>query len=292
MRKRILAGMLMLIFCLGMIPVSAYEETEMTEESAEKPFNILLIGVDRRDDSWNGNADVMMLVTVNFDKQTIFLTSFLRDLYADIPGVGVRKLNAACANGGAELCVETIEANYKVDIDNYAMVDFSSMREIVDALGGVDMEISEEERLVSNDYIKVMCEADGVPAEEHLIEAAGLVHMDGYQAVGYARNRYTGGTNDFGRTGRQREIMMGLFEKEESAGMDEMIQSFLEILPFMESDINPLSILALLPKFADIQEFDVEELHIPYDNEYYVQDEILIPTDMDNTISKLKETIG
>lgn len=291
MRKRILAGILMLIFCLGVIPVSAYGE-EDTEQAAAEPYHILLIGVDRRDDSWTGNADVMMLVTVNFEKQTIFLTSFLRDLYADIPGVGVRKLNAACANGGAELCVETIKANYQVDIDNYAMVDFVSMREIVDALGGVDIEVSEEERLVANDYIRVMCEADNVPAEDHLIETAGLVHMDGYQAVGYSRNRYTGGTNDFGRTGRQREIMMGLFEKEESAGMDEMMKSFLKILPLMESDINPISILAMLPEFADIRKFDVEELHIPFDNEYYVQDEILIPSDMGNTISKLKEIIG
>ena len=99
--------------------------------SQKDTYNLLLLGVDRRDESWNGNSDVVLLVTVNKEKKTVYLTSFLRDLYADIPGVGVRKLNAACANGGPELTIQTLEENYHVEIDNYAMVDFNAMIDVV-----------------------------------------------------------------------------------------------------------------------------------------------------------------
>lgn len=290
MKKKILAGILMLMLCLCTVMVSAQEE-ETDSRTAGKTYNILLIGVDRRDDSWNGNSDVMMLVTVNYEKQTIFLTSFLRDLYADIPGIGVHKLNASCANGGAALCVETIRSNYQVEIDNYAMVDFNSMRHIVDALGGVDIEINEDERTVANSYIATMCEADGEPTENHLIQSAGLVHMDGYQAVGYARNRYSGGENDFGRTGRQREIIKKLFEKVETIDAKQLMEALLNVFPYVDSDLDPLALMAMMPDLVKIKDFGMQEQHIPYDDEYYVQNEILIPTDMEATISKLRETI-
>lgn len=154
--------------------------------SQKDTYNLLLLGVDRRDESWNGNSDVVLLVTVNKEKKTVYLTSFLRDLYADIPGVGVRKLNAACANGGPELTIQTLEENYHVEIDNYAMVDFNAMIDVVDALGGVDLEIDEDERVTANDYITCMCEDNGVDPKPYYIKKAGKVHLNGYQAVGYA----------------------------------------------------------------------------------------------------------
>lgn len=290
MRKRICMAIVLVLLLLQAVPAAA-SEILAEESSASEPYNILLIGVDRRDDSWNGNSDVMMLVTVNFEKETVFLTSFLRDLYADIPGVGVSKLNAACANGGAELCVETIKQNYQVDIDNYAWVDFRSMRQIVDVLGGVDVQVDEDERNVTNGYITAMCQADGVEPEEHLITEPGFVHLDGYQAVGYSRNRRSGGTSDFGRTDRQREIIMALFEKEASAGAEELSATLLSLIPYVETDMTPFGLMALLPRLGDVQKFAVQEVRIPYDGEYYVQNEILIPLDMADTIAKLKETI-
>ena len=98
-------------------------------------YNILLIGVDRRDKTWYGNSDSMILLSVNKDTKQIHMTSFMRDLYANIPDVGVKKLNAACAYGGGPLVVRTIEDNYKLPIDNYASVDFDSMIDIIDAVG-------------------------------------------------------------------------------------------------------------------------------------------------------------
>ena len=102
-------------------------------------YNILLIGVDRRDKTWYGNSDSMILMSINKDTKQIHMTSFMRDLYANIPDVGVKKLNAACAYGGGPLVVRTIEHNYKLPIDNYASVDFDSMIDIIDAVGGIEI---------------------------------------------------------------------------------------------------------------------------------------------------------
>lgn len=276
--------------------VLSKHETALAELAGElqQPtgtYNLLLIGVDRRDDSWNGNSDVMMLITVNHDKKTIYMTSFLRDLYANIPDVGVRKLNAACAYGGAELCVETIKSNYGVEIDNYAMVDFNAMIAIVDALGGVDLELTEDEVSVANGYIRTMCEANDEPYEAHELTGSGQMHLDGYQAVGYARNRYSGVGSDFGRTERQRKVLIAIFEKAQAGGLGSLNTAVQSILSYVTHDIDEVSMLKLIAQLPGWMDYDVEQLHIPYDNEYYSQNEILIPNDMQDTISKLRATI-
>ena len=253
-------------------------------------YNLLLIGVDRREASWNGNSDVMMLVTVNNDRDTIYMTSFLRDLYANIPGVGVRKLNASCAYGGAPLCVETIRSNYGVEIDNYAMVDFNAMIDIVDVLGGVDLELTESEASVANDYVRTMCEENGEPYEYHQILGSGMQHLDGYQAVAYARNRYSGNDYDFGRTERQRKVLMAIVDKARSGGLGSLSSAAQAVLPHVTHDIDEGTVLKLLTKIPGWLNYDIEEQHIPYDNMYYSENEILIP-DMEATITKLRETI-
>lgn len=264
--------------------------SQLSEEDLTGTYNILLIGVDRRDSSWYGNSDVMMLVTVNKDKKTIYLTSFLRDLYANIPGIGVRKLNAACANGGAELCVETIKKNYGVQIDNYAMVDFNAMIDIVDALGGIELEITDDEVRVANGYIKSMCEANGDSYAAHQFTSSGLVHMDGYQAVGYARNRYSGNTYDFGRTERQRKVIMAIFEKAKDGGLGSLNSAAQSVLPYVTHNVDEGTVLKLLLQAPGWLDYDIEEQHIPYDRMYYSKNEILIP-DMKETLSKLRETL-
>ncbi len=269
----------------------AVEPAPETEtQIGENTYNLLLIGVDRRTDSWNGNSDVMILVTVNPDKETIFLTSFLRDLYADIPGIGVRKLNAACASGGAGLCVETIRSNYQVRIDNYALVDFDNMIHIVDVFGGVELELTESEVRVANQYVETMCAANGEPYENHRITGSGLLHLDGYQAVGYMRNRYSGNENDFGRTDRQRKVLGALLEKMKDCDMENISSLLLEVLPNMEHDVSGLEMLSLVTKLPDWLKYDFEEQRIPYEGLYHSENEILVP-DMEETLERLQGTL-
>ena len=250
-------------------------------------YNILLLGVDRRDQSWNGNSDVVMLVTVNMEKQKIYMTSFLRDLYVNISEIGVRKLNAASANGGPELAVQTLEENYQVQIDNYAMVDFNAMIDVIDALGGIDLEIDEAERVTANDYITCMCQDNEEDPEPHYIKEAGFVHLSGYQAVGYARNRYTGKGSDFRRTQRQRNVMTAILKKVQSGSYDSLTDVVKSIMPYITHDITQMEMIGILMKLNTWIGYDTVEQHIPYDNEYYVENEILIPKDMSETITKL-----
>lgn len=289
---------------LSEMTLSSEQESELVAQQQEamlnvadqmfqtkNTYNILLLGVDRRDESWNGNSDVVMLVTVNMDKQKIYMTSFLRDLYANIPDIGVRKLNAACANGGPELTEETLEENYQVKIDNYAMVDFNAMIDVIDALGGIDLEIDEDERVTANDYITCMCQDNGVDPDPYYIEEAGLVHLNGYQAVGYARNRYTGKGSDFGRTQRQRNVMTAILKKVQSGSYDSLTDVVKSVMPYITHDITQMEMLGILMKLNTWIGYDVIEQHIPYDNEYYSDNEILIPNDMADTITKLNQAL-
>lgn len=132
--------------------LSAEEEADLeaqreafinSEEIAKSDdvYNVLLVGVERRDRSWAGNSDSMILLSVNSQKKQISMISLMRDTYVDIPGIGMRKLNAAHANGAGPLLIETVTENYRIQVDRYASVDFLSMIEIVDAVGGVELTI-------------------------------------------------------------------------------------------------------------------------------------------------------
>ena len=261
---------------------------EMNKETGT--YNLLMIGVDRRDSSWNGNSDVMMLATINHDKETIFLTSFLRDLYADIPEVGVRKLNASCAYGGAPLCVETIKRNYGVEIDNYAMVDFNAMIDIVDALGGIELEMTAAEAEVANSYAIGMAEANGDYYENYISVSDGMKYLNGYQAVAYARNRYTGNTYDFGRTERQRKVLMAIFDKAKNGGIGSLTTAAQSVLPYVTHNIDKKDLMELIAQLPSLLGYSIEQQHIPYDNLYHSENEILIP-DMEETLKRLRETL-
>ena len=188
--------------------------------------NILLIGIDTRaGSSWNGLSDSMILCTINNDKKTITLTSFMRDLCVNIPKYGAAKLNAAHGRGAGPLLVQTIEENFKIHIDYYATVNFYNMINIIDALGGVDIDVTDEEANVMAIYIKQMCQGIGLDPTPYYVTTTGHIHLNGMQAVAYARNRYTKGW-DYKRTERQRIILTAIFAKLQRSDLG-TINSFL-----------------------------------------------------------------
>jgi LCP family protein required for cell wall assembly len=188
--------------------------------------NILLIGVDTRaGSSWNGLSDSMILCTINNDKKTITLTSFMRDLCVNVPKYGTAKLNSAHGRGAGPLLVQTIEENFKIHIDYYATVNFYNMINIIDALGGVDIDVTDEEAKVMAIYIKQMCQGIGLDPTPYYVTTTGHIHLNGMQAVAYARNRYTKGW-DYKRTERQRIILTAIFAKLQRSDLG-TINSFL-----------------------------------------------------------------
>ncbi|MCD7885013.1 MAG: LCP family protein [Lachnospiraceae bacterium] len=245
-------------------------------------YSILLIGSDRREDNWNGNSDVMIVVTVNSNTQRIIMTSYMRDLYADIPGYGVHKLNYAYAAAGADKLIETLEESYEIEIDNYAAVDFDAMAEIIDLIGGVDIELSDDEVEVLNSYLS---EED----KDQALESGGEYHLNGVQAVAYMRIRYVGNA-DYQRTQRQRTVLSDIFDTAKEMTAAELAELAEEILELTDHDISALDMIQLISSLSGLTEYELVENRVPYDGLYTSQNEMLVP-DFDATIEKLHEVL-
>jgi len=248
---------------------------ELKPEDLEGYYSILLIGADRRDKSWNGNSDAMILVTINNETKTLSLTSFMRDLYADIEGVGVRKLNHAYAIGAGPKLVETIEKNYGVSIDNYASVDFNDMIAIIDQIGGVDITIKDYE-LASMGRVG--------------IDTPGLHHLNGQQALAYSRIRYQG-RSDFERTQRQRVVLQAIMQTVRQMTLDEL-NAFVEVISPLLTHNMPSDVffeqVSLIPTYL---QYKVNEMRIPEDGTYHYSGEIIVPNDINAVIEDLRDKL-
>jgi len=236
-------------------------------------YQILLIGVDRRDASWNGNSDAMILVTVNYDEKTVTLSSFMRDLGVSIPGYGVRKMNHAFAVGGAPLLMETMALNFGITPNNYAWVDFEGMKSIIDALGGVDMELTPAEA----SYV-------GISVNE-----TQTVHLDGEQALTHARDRSSGGS-DYTRTQRQRDTLLAIVQKMRSAGLGELTDAANAVLPYIHHNIDQTTLLGLIFDLLEIKDFSFLQQRIPFDGLYHHEGEMLVP-DFSQTNERLRREL-
>ena len=183
------------------------------EEVKREPFkeagvkNILLIGNDSRTADESGRSDAMILVSVSSKTNSIHLTSLLRDIYVEIPGHDGNRLNAAYAYGGPELLMETLEENFDIEVNRYMLVNFQAFANLVDAVGGVDLELSNEEVQYVNGYLVEYNQLEGRPEGTDYLDTSlsGQIHLNGPQALAYCRNRYIG--TDFARTERQRKVI-------------------------------------------------------------------------------------
>ena len=193
-----------------------YEEQEGLADGPLKSdgvISVLLIGSDSRDSSSGGRSDAMILLTISDRTKTVHMTSLLRDMYVEIPGHDGNRLNAAYAYGGAELLLETINQNLGTSVNRYAVVNFEAFANLVDAVGGVDMELTNEEVGWVNAYLNEYNELRGMPLETDYLDTSlsGNIHLNGAQALAYCRNRYIG--TDFGRTQRQRKVLTAVLQK-------------------------------------------------------------------------------
>ena len=197
-------------------------------------INILLVGVDARKGETESRSDTMILVTLDHKTQQIKLTSFLRDSYVEIAGKNRKsKLNSAFFNGGIQTLADTLELNFKVDIDYYAMVDFNIFTTIVDEIGGINVEVTEKESRYSK-----WAKNDGklIP-----IEAGEDILLNGEQALWYSRMRKL--DSDFMRTQRQRKVITAILEKSKTLSMDELYSLAKTIIPLVKTNLDSKEIL-------------------------------------------------
>lgn len=230
-------------------------------------LNILLIGSDTRNTGEAGRSDSMIIVTINEKKKKIVATSFLRDIYLSIPGRDNNRLNTAYAYGGAELLLEVLQNNFKFKIDKYIMVDFYAFIDIVDAIGGIELEVSENELETINMYIREINQLEGEDPEADILTDAGSLLINGKQALGYARNRYSA-NGDFDRTSRQREVLMAIYEKAKDQDLLEMNHFLNVILPQITTNFAESEILTHLLKLPTYFDYGVEQWCVPVSGSY------------------------
>ncbi len=229
---------------------SVAEEAGIELQSKFGVENILLFGEDNHQDGEYGRADSIILLTIDNNNHQLKQTSFMRDIYLTIPGYGMDKLNAAYSYGGPKLAAETIEYNFGIKIDNYMIVDFNSFTDIVDSLGGIELELTDTEI----DYINWQSYRNKQTDDEQELNSddydfyenddgdyVALVHLNGRQALWYARDRDSAGS-DFDRTSRQRIVIDTIISKFKTAGPLRLMYAGFSVSPYLTTNMNPFSL--------------------------------------------------
>lgn len=226
--------------------------------------NILVIGTDARNPDASSRSDCMIIVSVNRRYGKLVMTSILRDSYVEIPGYGQNRINAAFQYGGADLLIQTIEQNFKIGIDHYVKVDFFSFIEIIDALGGVDIDVDGDEAYYVNTYLCEINNLLGVEQGDGNITVTGMQTLSGKQALSYSRIRYIG--TDFARTGRQREVINACIAKAKTLNPVKLLSVCNQILPELTTDISDSEMAWLLMQAPLFLTYESSECRIPADH--------------------------
>ena len=238
-------------------------------------LNILLIGADTRYNQDRGNSDTMIMMSVDTRHKKLKLLSFMRDTYVSIPGYSENKLTAAYNLGGAALTVRTIQANYGIRIDRYAIVDFKSFRNIIDTLGGLDVELTQEEV----DYIDWQCWKNNQVETRHELnaesytytggedgEGTAMVHLNGRQALWHARNRGEEGIcsgDDYTRTQRQRNVIGLLVNKLKSSDAATIMSVLYDIGPMITTNLKSSEISSLAGNIVKYLNYEIVSASAP-----------------------------
>ncbi len=216
--------------------------------------NIALFGIDPRDGEFeNGtHTDTIMIVSINNKTHDVNLVSVYRDsllrMTTSDGDIDYEKANSAFFRNGVEGALNMLNNNFDLDITEYALVNFQGLAKIIDALGGVDITITDEEAFYISGYLTETRLITGMDAPD--VEESGNVHLSGLQATAYCRIRYSPFTaadgtvyhNDYGRTARQRLILTKILEKAQSAGVNQLLKVADTIIK--ENDINGSKILS------------------------------------------------
>lgn len=246
--------------------------------------SIMLFGLDGRQYGSNSRSDTMMILTVDFKNNKIKLSSLMRDMYVDIEGYGKTKLNHAYAYGGAPLALKTINQNFGTDIRDYAMANFLTFEKIIDVLGGVTVDIKEDEIPYINENIS--CDTSD-------ITNSGEQLLNGNQAVSYARIRYLG-NGDFDRTNRQRKIIAEIIDKAKEKGVTAVPTLISEVLSLVETSMDKQTILNLAIDIYMAGDMTLEQERFPIDGycwNYMNHGIYYLKFDTENTKKQLNDFI-
>lgn len=288
-------------------------KTSKSALASEDYINIALFGIDPRDGEFNSttHTDSIIIVTVNNKTHTITLTSIFRDSLfrmTDFDGEMVlTKANNAYFYGGPEEAINVLNTNLDMNIKDYAVVNFSGLATIIDALGGIDANITDMEQFHLNNYLVETREITGMDSPD--VKKSGNVHLNGLQATAFCRIRYSEFTapdgtvykEDYGRTARQRFVMTQIFNLAKTAGADKMIKTAKKILEngtkdgnkIMETSLSWDTILDMIPiamdcSLGDTQGFPYTTYTPEFNEPYYGY---VVPVGLVDNVALLHKTL-
>lgn len=259
-------GILLNIFDYNYNAITSNPEDLGFESVIDKKIvNVALFGIDAREvDSFKGLSDSIMILSLNTETKKVKVVSVMRDSLVPITYNGKTvygKINSAYSKGGPELAIKTLNTIFGLDISEYATVNFYGMSDIIDAVGGIDVELAEGELNAYgyengkkmnwgiNGMINEQCKYMGLNAADYHVNEAGFQHLNGVQAVAYARIRHAAnieGTNDdFGRTDRQRYVMEQLFNKAVALNKTQYVSLAKALIPCSETSLSYSDIMGL-----------------------------------------------
>jgi LCP family protein required for cell wall assembly len=226
------------------------------------PKNIALFAVDRRNDEQQGNSDVIIILSIDPETAKLKMTSILRDTYVNIEGVGMDKINAAYLSGGPQLAIKTLNQNFKLDIQDYINVDFFSTAKMIEALGGVTINIKPEKIPYLNNYLREISMLQNISPK--FVIRSGSQNLSGNQAVAYTRIRAVG-QGDYERTERQRTVLVALFNKLQGAGTGLYPTFINKILPNLETSTSNITLFQVGSNILASKNKNIEQARFPLD---------------------------
>lgn len=242
--------------------------------------NIALFGIDETEGT-AGRSDCIMILTIDNKHSELKLSSIIRDSYVTIPTKDKKdKINHAYAFGGPKLALETINENFNLNLNQFITVNFSSLPKVIDSIGGINLNITDEEIKYINDYIDNLNEKNNTDSPN--IIASGNQLVNGTQALAYCRIRYTAG-GDFERSQRHRTVLSKLIEKCKAASLTQYPSLLDKILPIVHTNIEKSKIISLASNLLTLKNKTILQDRFPYDEDgtgkliggiyYYIFDE-------------------
>ena len=187
------------------------DEYEVPAAGKSGIYNLLLLGIDNPTDKLTGRSDTMLLASFNARTGQLKLISFMRDTYVAIPHHGHNKLNAAYSFGGADLLIETLGASFGVHVDGYVAVNYALMTQLVDEIGGIDMDVTADEMKKLNGILEYYNYLRDAPRDEGKLMQPGFQRLNGLQTMSFARIRKL--DSDFVRVQRQQRVILAIYDQ-------------------------------------------------------------------------------
>lgn len=250
-------------------------------------LNVALFGLDTRENNeeMGSRSDMIIIASLNRETKVVTMSSIYRDTLLQMEDGNYNKANAAYAFGEEEEAVAMLNRNLDMDIDHYVTVDFSALVDVIDALGGIDLEVTEEEIPYLNNYSVEIIENTGI--DTWAVTEPGYQHLTGVQATAYARIRYTEG-DDFKRAERQRLVLTKIAEKAQAAGLADLNMIIDRVLPKVRTNFTLPEILAYA---KDVKKYQIgESKGFPFTLEtmYYGEaGDSVVPANLEENVKEL-----